>query len=283
MQLNKSQKLLIVKPFGGLANRLRVISSMLWLKKNFNCKLKVIWLANDELNASYYDLFQIHSDFEVMESLGRYKYVRTSNQKDNVKRVLAKIANRVLGIDYCAFDTDFYKGFDHIIDIVKSNNTIFFNTCEELIQYDEGLISIKLIIPIQAKITKMVKLLNISSNTIGLHIRRTDHKIAINNSPLYLFENAIIEELSNNLKANFYLASDDPEVILYFSNKFGKVILFIEKEFGRNSKGAIMDGLLELYILSKTKKIYGSYWSSYSKTAGRLSDTSVEILKLSNE
>ena len=66
------KKIFIVKPFGGIANRLRVISSFLWLKSQFDADLKILWSANSELNANFLDLFQLHPEFEVGENI--YKY-----------------------------------------------------------------------------------------------------------------------------------------------------------------------------------------------------------------
>lgn len=86
--MDKNRKLIIAKPFGGIANRMRVISSMLWLKQNFEVELKIIWLANEELNAQYQDLFQDHPDFELIDFLGKYKNIRTSNQKTHSNEVL---------------------------------------------------------------------------------------------------------------------------------------------------------------------------------------------------
>lgn len=187
--------------------------------------------------------------------------------------------NKSLGIDYCIFDSDIYEGVENVLEIIKSNDTIFINTCEEFIHWDEGLRSLKLLRPIQEHLNNLTDKLEFNSHTIGLHIRRTDHYIAIENSPINLFEDVISKELISNSKSNFYLASDDPIVLGHFKSRFGEAIKFIDKHFGRDSKEGIIDGILELYLLSRTRKIYGSYWSSYSKIAGRISNIAVESLK----
>lgn len=275
-----AKKLLIVKPFGGIANRLRVISSMIWLKGKLNCRLKVIWLENEELGASYNDLFEAPFDFEVVNSLGLYRYVRTSKQKFLVKRLIARIINKSMGVDYCVFDSDMYKGVDHILDIVGKHDTVFFNTCEELVSWDPGLRAFQLLPTLETRLNELSEKLGIDSNTIGVHVRRTDHTIAANRSPNLLFEDMIYQERNRDPSLKIYLSSDDPQVVEHFKRIFGEMILAMVKKYGRDSKGAIEDGLIELFLLSRTKKIYGSYWSSYSKMAGRLSGINVEILQI---
>jgi len=281
--LETSKKIFIVKPYGGLANRMRVISSLLWLKSKFNAELKVIWLANDELNANYLDLFQIHPDFEVMEELGKYNYIKTSNQKNSIMKRLAKFINNLIGVDYCVYDSDIYKGVDDILEIISHNSVIFFNTCEEIYQFDEGLRSIKIKSELVSRLDNISSNLNFDQDIIGVHIRRTDHNIAIKISPLFLFENILEKEFDENPNTRAYIASDDLEIINHFKENYKNKVVFISKVFGRDTKEGIVDGLIELYLLSKTKKIYGSYWSSYSKVAGRLSGINVETLRLKNE
>ncbi|WP_339925657.1 hypothetical protein [uncultured Cyclobacterium sp.] len=278
-ELNKT---FIVKPFGGLGNRMRVISSFLFLKKMFNAKLKIIWLANDELNANYFDLFQEHPDFEVLKDLGSFKYVKTSYQKSLFKKKVAKLINFLIGIDYCVFDSDMHKGYDEVVSIINDNNVIFFNTCEEVYQFNEGLRSIKIRSDLETRLARILVNLNFDKKTFGIHVRRTDHNIAIKSSPLILFEEVLDNEFKNDLELKAYIASDDISVISELKLKYKGRIVFMSKVFGRDTKEGIVDGLIELYLLSKTSKIYGSYWSSYSKIAGRLSGVPVISLQIEN-
>jgi hypothetical protein len=106
-----------------------------------------------------------------------------------------------------------------------------------------------------------------SQYTIGLHVRQTDNTIAIDNSPIELFKIKIEEEIAKNSKANFFLATDSPEVEKELINEFGAKIIVTSKELNRNSENGIMDALVDMYCLSHTKLIYGSYWSSFSEVA----------------
>ena len=104
--------------------------------------------------------------------------------------------------------------------------------------------------------------------TIGLHIRRTDHSTSIEYSTLDIFTKIIQEELLKDGNANFFVCSDTHETLKDLKLKFGDKILSNEIEsYDRNNKNAISDALIDLYCLAATRKIYGSYFSSFSQVA----------------
>jgi hypothetical protein len=47
----------------------------------------------------------------------------------------------------------------------------------------------------------------------------------------------------------------------------------------RHSKEGILEAVLEIYSLSKTARIFGSYYSSYSEMAAKLGKIKLEVLK----
>ena len=51
----------------------------------------------------------------------------------------------------------------------------------------------------------------------------------------------------------------------------GKIIVY-KKEMNRDTPNGIRDAVVDLYCLSKTKYIYGSYWSSFSDIAARIGE-----------
>lgn len=116
-------------------------------------------------------------------------------------------------------------------------------------------------------------------STIGLHIRRTDNISSIENSPLYLFENAINDELAKNISTNFYVTSDDAKVEMELKQKFGNKIIIRQKQYERENEAGIKDAVVDMYLLSKTSKIYGSYWSSFSDIASRIGNIPLIVLK----
>jgi hypothetical protein len=106
--------------------------------------------------------------------------------------------------------------------------------------------------------------------TIGVHIRRTDNRRSLVYSPDDAFISAMRHEINEKPSVMFYLATDDIRVKRTFTGIFGDRILTTQVQMSRNDEQGIRDALVELYVLSRTQKILGSYWSSYSKVAAEL-------------
>jgi hypothetical protein len=109
-----------------------------------------------------------------------------------------------------------------------------------------------------------------TGDTIGMHIRRTDNGKSIENSPLERFEAAIELELAKNDRTNFYVASDSAETKSHLQQKYGQRILCNMDQADRDSADGVVQAAVELYALSRTQRVYGSYWSSFSHTAAHI-------------
>lgn len=152
-------------------------------------------------------------------------------------------------------------------------------TGNQCIDHAEGFQSFVPVEQIAAKIKVFRE--TFKSHMIGVHIRKRDHKKAIKFSPNYLFENKIDEYLERK-PADFgiFLATDDPDTAQFFEKKYPAVVYTYPKTFGRDTKEGMIDAVVELFLLANTKKIYGSYWSSFSGVAKRIYGTELEILHL---
>lgn len=105
-------------------------------------------------------------------------------------------------------------------------------------------------------------------NTIGIHIRRSDHEEAIKISKTSYFIKKMQEYVTNDSSVKFFLATDDVETKRNLIKEFGtRIITNDVKNYDRNEKDAIQSALIDLYCLSKTKKILGSYHSTFSQMA----------------
>ena len=163
---------------------------------------------------------------------------------------------------------------------VNKAKKILICSCEEVNYRDlPDYLLFKPVAAIQKEIDNLA--LQFKPSTIGIHIRGTDHTSALKNSPFYLFENKIHEELRINPEATFFVATDNEEYRNRLLQKFGKEkILFHTKVFRRDMTEGITDWVVDMFCLSRTSKIYGSYWSPFSYVAGRIGQVSVHILKI---
>jgi hypothetical protein len=118
-----------------------------------------------------------------------------------------------------------------------------------------------------------------SKLTIGVHIRRTDNLKSIENSPTYAFISRMEELINNNSEINFYVASDDMEVKKLIKNKFGDKIILPQGNLSRNTENGIRQAVVEMYSLSRTNKILGSCYSSFSRAAAQIGNIELEVVR----
>lgn len=91
-----------------------------------------------------------------------------------------------------------------------------------------------------------------SPYTIGMHIRRTDHAFSIAHSPTALFLQAAEIELKQHPDMKLFPATDNEAVKREFIEMFGSHVLTSGVEADRNSREGLVDGLAELWTLSRT-------------------------------
>ena len=116
-----------------------------------------------------------------------------------------------------------------------------------------------------------------SAHTIGLHIRRTDNAESIAKSPTSLFINKVREEIDCHDDTRVFLATDSAEVKKAFIDVFGTRIITPAEDACRNSISGIRGGVVDLWTLAATQKIYGSAGSSFSPMAASIGGVPLEI------
>lgn len=269
-------------PIGGLGNRLNAIASAIVYCKKTNRNLQVIWFKDAGLNCPYNKLFSIQS---------RYPWVNIRNAtfadfilRDNPRKKNFWLPTlfQYFIFDKRIYESDVYKVvsakvqpdfgnidiYNHIFMVsywrfwTSSNMWDFFDLSPEIYQ----------------KVREQTSAF--TSETIGLHIRRTDNMYSINQSPTELFEYKISEEISKNPHVNFYLASDSLEEKNRLIQKFGDKIITSFEKTERNTEKGIVDAFTEMHILSQTKIIYATAKSSFSELASFL--TNIPFIELKN-
>lgn len=272
--------MITLEPLGGLANRMRVIASGLWLMKESNQELEVIWNLNEDLNCNFDVLFNQIQDVSIIDKRRKDFYVHHTNHPNFYKRIKAYFRNKLLGVGYCIKEIDFYnlilKNKKRIDKIAKNNKNIYIATSQE---FGDNYNEFNFFFP-SLQIQKIIdeQVFKFSKNTIGIHIRRTDNLNSIAKSPTELFISKIEEELHKNNDTTFYLATDDKATEQQLLNKFGSKIIVYQKVLNRNLEKGIIDAAVDMYCLSNTKYIYGSYWSSFSDIASRVGNIELKVL-----
>jgi hypothetical protein len=163
----------------------------------------------------------------------------------------------------------------------KESNTFYVTHCSKFYGKENPFDLLATVNPVQEMISKRLELL--SPYTIGIHIRRTDLLESIMKSPLSAFVEKMKQEIEKTPQVNFYVASDSKDEKLKLKSIFGERIITMEKRVKRNTKEGIRDALIELFALANTRKLYGSFHSTYSMLAAEIGQIPIEIPVERNE
>jgi len=280
--MNESGTITLI-PTSGLGNRLRIMATSMKLAREGNKKLQIYWNRNFELNARFDKLFEYPLNISVKPIPIRYKIWIEMRQFSSKLFGFENWYLSLFKFDFVFLDKMVSDVLQNRLNLQKEVNKakkILICSCEEVNYFD--LVDYQVFKPV-AGIQKTIDNIELqfTSSTIGIHIRSTDHATSIKNSPFILFENKMDEELRINPEATFFVATDNEDYQNRLLQKFGnEKILFHTKVFRRDVTEGITGAVVDLFCLSKTSKIYGSYWSSFSYVAGRIGQIPVHVLKI---
>lgn len=271
---------LYLEPTYGLANRMRAIASGLELARETGKTLIIVWVNDAELNCPFHTLFEPIPEVHFINKPIYWQYMKVSNQTSLIPSIVVGLINKTMGFDFCIKETDGNSIGSkwNIYKVIERHKRVYIQTSADFIKHDSILKQFKPVTTLQNQINDRTK--GFIDHTIGLHIRRTDHVDAITNSPLELFANRIDALLLKDPETNFYLSTDDPETEDYLKKLYAEKIIIYPKNFSRNSEEGIKDAVLDMFCLSRTKKIIGSFNSTFSNIASRINQIELEIIKV---
>lgn len=250
--------MVIIQPSGGLCNRMRVINSSLELAKRKNTDLLVLWYCADELNAPFESLFQPVKEFKVINftSLKDFRklwYQLTARTRISNEDIENHTTDGTL-------DQDFF-------DSIRLPAYIF--TWEHFYPADEYFKLFQPTDALQKRIDEVTA--HFTEDMVSVHIRRTDQINSIAYSKTENFVELMNREIEANPTVKFFLATDDKEEEAFLRKTFpGRIVSNENRTLRRDSLDGMYDALLDLYCLSRCKKIIGSYCSSFTDTAAAL-------------
>ena len=289
-EIDNEGRLLIVMPEGGLGNRLRTIAIYKSIADYLGRKFYVYWHPSAiDYNTSFTDLFEdefILSRDELSEYLScrdttriEINYGSSTNAlydgrgggddayyQDVYKlNSLNTIAEKILLIKTCV---KFYPSFieENIFDELVSSNLAALRPLQTIIDFVDKFVCE-----------------NFNNSVIGLHARRTDRAECKTYSPDELFISFVKKYQSRDRNVKFYLATDSMETEQKLKNLFGDIILTIPKKYNQPHWArptTIQEALIEMLLLSKTKKVYGSIKSSFGYIASKMGCIPFEELKI---
>lgn len=263
-------------PVGGLANRMRAIDSAISLAENDD--VQIYWFKDKGLNSCFHQLFQPipFSNVKLKEANLWSKLLLDRPRKKNfyIPRLY-----QAIWFDTCLYEHQTHKNHTDYKQWKQAYNSIYMASYNQFYQPSHELSEI--FIPtdeIQQKIETAC--ISHSEHTIGIHIRRGDHKIAIQKSPIHLFIKAMEKAIKLENQTNFYLATDSESDKKLLIEKFGYRIITSPYPAERDTIEGMKNAVVDLYALSRTHTILGSYYSSFSEIAAELGKCKLHTLTL---
>ncbi len=273
-----------ITPYGGLANRMRALNAVIEFARTYAIPVKSVWFSNFELNAPFSELFETpcYDMISVKEAGFIDRFLYRSPRRHTL---WLPFITAPLMFDTTIYSNDFVtlRGNGVLADNILNGGRVLIESCYEFGDYSNAMS--RNFIPksdILSLVDDFVEK-NFTSNTIGVHIRRTDNLLSIKNSPLSLFCDAMRKEVDECADTKFYVATDDAATKSELKQIFGDRILSIDTDCNRNSLQGIKDAVREMWILSRTTKIYGSFYSSYSEVASQLGNIPLHILQVKEQ
>ena len=276
-------KEIVITPYGGLANRMRTLNAAIEFAKAEGVRLQAVWFCNRELNAPYDALF--------IPPYCDENQIITIRKGGFFDRFVYRSPRRhTLWLPYIIaprlFDTRIYsqefkrlREQGELESVIKSGNRVLIESCYEFGDYYASLSKNFVPVPDILNAVNEYVAKNFTRNTVGIHIRRTDNWLSIQKSPLSLFIEAMQREIEACADTNFYVATDDVATKEELRRCFGNRILTLDTDCSRNSISGMKDAVKEMWILSRTTRIYGSFYSSYSVIASHLTNIPLQILQ----
>jgi len=269
---NEPFKKLYVHPQHGLANRLRAVASAWLLAEKSNRDLVVIWEKDMHCNASFGELFK--TPLVVLDSL---------NSVD--------IENCVT---YNYMDDEEGSEKDKYIDH-KDNKDIYVKSAYVLnhkyATWKAENIFLRKLVIVQDDIQSIIDQYDVKDR-IGVHIRQgggRGHDQSAWNKPenwsekgqeeMYywreqskpaVFIKKMHVILEKDPEATFYLATDEPESYALMDEHFHDKLMYVTRDVFDRSTEQQKFALIDIMLLSKTKRMLGSNWSSFSEIANRI-------------
>ena len=190
------KRYILLVPVGGLANRMKAIDSAIKLSRKTNSELHIIWFKDRGLNCRFDQLFEPIDLPNVKVTEATWSdyllYDRPRQKNIFIPRLFQKAT-----FDNCIYEKQalhlFYENFD-FYDWAKNRKVyiasfVYFYSPED---ENDRFSVFRPLASILQEIDTRCSLFG--TNTVGVHIRRTDNALSIAQSPTRLFIESIKKE-----------------------------------------------------------------------------------------
>lgn len=278
-----TEKTLTLKPLGGLCNRLFAIDSAIKVCEDIGFDLDIIWIRNEWLMAGFNELFRPIGNEKIkitFKDFSTNPFLYSDKTLDYPKQ---RIYNSSLRFYQSLF-------FDWISHGQKTRSLVLkefeFNTIKTTrypyisswMKLRPEPLTFSHFVPIQIIMDRIeLESKKFNDNTIGVHVRRTDHATVIKQSPLSLYFEMMDSILLESSEKEFFVSSDSENVKNEIKAKYKEKVTFMSPgKAVRTSYDGMEEAVVDLFLLSRTVRIMGNSLSSFAKAASEIGNIPLE-------
>ncbi len=245
---------------------MRVIDAGLTLASKLERKVRVHWKPNQDLYSPFCSLFEPLAGVEIVE--GMQLASRLAFRFGEYHKLMRLVGNITDTAYYYWNENERLERDAELLEPLKRFRHIHIISYW---RFMKSLRPFKAFTPVPELSDRIDAICDsFDEHVIGVHIRRTDNIKAISNSPIELFEKAMAEQIQRNDRTHFYLATDSTEIKKFLLRRFPDRITTSKSSSSRTDISGMQDAVVELYCLSRTSCLFGSFFSSFSRTAAEL-------------
>ena len=258
-------------PFAGLCNRMRVVASAYECARRLGYPARVLWCGrNKDCKVRFDALFQpIDLPDLVVEETNAMLAESSSLRLLYLPSLLRRMRYSKVYENYNFRNPGGKPSLEEQLAIDNPEKRVAVYSMHQCGPNFPLSRLFRPVPPIEERIAALLQ--GGSGPVVGVHIRRTDHVEAIRHASVKRYEDMMEAELRQRPDVRFYLATDDSLVKEHMLEHFGKDrIITAQMDLARDSRAGMEGAVVDLFALSRTEKIIGSYYSSYSEIAAEL-------------
>lgn len=265
-------------PAGGLGNRMKAVAAALRLAEAAGSSLSVLWCKDWGLGCRFDQLFLSIDHPRVTLREATLADLLTDDRPRRRNLWLPSVWQRLAygaRMDEAATTRGMNEAFDFVPwargrRVWLASNVYFMAQDVP----DDAFDIFRPTAALQQRIDDQMAAMG--ADVVGVHIRRTDNARAIAESPIEAFVERMRQEPATT---HFYVATDDEGVKQQLRQEFPGRVATLPRQAERGSLQGMEDGLVEMYVLSRCRRILGSAFSTYSMTAAAMGRVPLETIK----
>ena len=271
--------MLVVTPQGGLCNRLRVVLSALHVLRSAPAAapLRICWRRAEECGARFEDLFEPLDTAQIHIGECPFYLRPVTRYNLHLPALLRLTRFDCQRKNFHASREDIFQLLCRRKQSTSKRNRLYISTCYPLTDYPADIsTALRLRPALQARVDRLAD--RFDSRTIGLHIRRTDHRESIRCSTDEAFFRAIDETVARTPEANFFLATDCADTKHRLLQRYGRRIFTHDAPLSRANREGVEAATVDLFTLARTSRLYGSWYSSFTDMAAEIGGIEKHII-----